>query len=313
MACRSLRAVAVVLFASALPACSALIDPDTGRLGPDDGADSGVSLMDSGMSGFDAGPGFDGGNVPCVEGTRRCSGDTLVTCAGGALVPQDCQAMMAFCDGDHCQPHVCRPNSRMCSPDGTSVLSCTARGDDVDAEDCGDGRCDPATFRCEGGGGPCDALNNVRIGEDRTANLCGRDDDNSRVPGGTCGGTSRSDTGDITYRLTLTEPTRVTIELTDIAESTAVDTVVYVRRVCDDETTQVLCSDDVPCEASTAEPPACIDGVDPRQSRVTADLPAGSYYVVVDAFEYTSGSTEFRCGQVRLRITESPASPFPGG
>lgn len=284
--------------------CSALINPDPDRLGPDEGSDSGVSLMDSGMTGFDAGPmGFDAGDVPCVEGSRRCMGDRLLTCAGGVEVAQDCQSMSAFCSGDQCEPHVCRPNSRECSADGGSVVSCNARGSEATTMDCGDSRCDPATRTCVGGGGACEGIRSIALGTERNTPLCAYDDDHTFQPDATmCRGMSRADSGDRTFELTLTAPTRVTFELTDVDNARAIDTVLYVRRACDEAGTQVLCADDVPCAASTAQPPACIDGVDVRQSRITADLPAGTYYIVVDAFLYSAGGVEFQCGDVRLRV-----------
>lgn len=298
-----LRSSLPLLGLVALTGCSALINPDTDLLGSD--PDSGVTLMDSGMTGFDAGPmGFDAGDVPCMEGSRRCAGDRLLTCVGGMLVPQDCQSMDAFCDVDHCQPHVCVPNSRECSADGRSVVSCDGRGSEATAMSCGDARCDPATRMCVGGGPACAISNgNVSLGTSRPFGLCTTDDNNTFQPDGRmCNGMARSDVGDQILTLTLTEPTRVTFELTDVDESRAIDTILYVRRTCDDPSSQILCADDVPCAASTVDPPACFDGVDVRQSRVTADLPAGTYYIVIDAFAYTTGGVEFECGRVQLRV-----------
>ncbi|MCB9596762.1 MAG: hypothetical protein H6719_28830 [Sandaracinaceae bacterium] len=309
----SLRLTAVG-FIVASSGCSALINPDTDLLGTDPDVDSGtVMLMDSGMTGFDAGPGFDGGplfdagNETCVEGTRRCVGDSLRTCASGMEIPQDCQAMDAFCQTDHCEPHVCRPNSRECSADGGSVLSCSARGDALDTMSCGSGRCDGATRMCTGGGDACTGLMGIRPGADREMNLCSFSDDNTYQPDTMCRGTTRASVGDRIFELRLDAPTRVTIELTDIDEGAAIDTIFYLRRVCDDQSTQIGCADDVPCAASTAEPAACFDGVDVRQSRLTVDLPAGNYYIVADAFLYTTGGgTMFGCGRVRLSVRETP-------
>ncbi|MCA9608997.1 MAG: hypothetical protein KC619_25525, partial [Myxococcales bacterium] len=249
----------VLAFVPVLAGCSALINPDTDLLGTDDGTDSGVTLMDSGVMGVDAGPmGIDAGDRPCVEGTRSCAGDQLVSCVGGMEVPQDCQSMEAFCDVDHCTPHVCVPNSRECSADGTSVVSCNGRGSEAVAESCGDARCDPATRTCVGGGPECPrSTATIRIGGTYRIGLCTPDDSDTFVPDGRmCTGTSRADSGDRVFTLTLDAPTRVTLELTDIDERRAVDTILYVRRNCDDPSSQILCADDVPCAASTAEPAA---------------------------------------------------------
>lgn len=297
-----------------LAGCSALINPDTGRLGDD--PDSGVvALMDSGPPiGSDAGPGFDAGDGTCDEGERRCNGDQLLTCVAGSFVAADCQAMGAYCDGDSCQPHECTPNSRRCSEDGDSVISCTARGDEESEESCGDGRCDPDTIRCEGGGDACplgDLPRELSIPDSRVRVLCERDDDHTFTPSDGCRAESRASVGDEVFPLVLDRERRLTFELTDVDESNAVDTILYIRRACDDPSTQVACADDVRCMASTVEPPACFGDVDVRQSRVTVTLPAGTYYVFIDAFEYSTSGTTFGCGRVQLQV--SPAGGFPPG
>lgn len=105
------------------------------------------------------------------------------------------------------------------------------------------------------------------------------------------------------FRLEVPFAQEVTIELTDNDTMRAIDTIVYVRRTCDDGTTQVACDDDVPCDSSTVPSgELCIGGVDVRQSRIVTRLAAGTYYVVLDAFEYRRDMVAFTCGQVRLSI-----------
>ncbi len=89
------------------------------------------------------------------------------------------------------------------------------------------------------------------------------------------------------------------------AQNAPTELILYIRRACDDPSSQIVCADDVPCMASTAEPPACFGEVDVRQSRVTVTLPAGTYYVFVDAFEYTSSGIDFTCGTVELSVTSA--------
>jgi len=289
----------------ALGGCSALINPDTGRLG--DEPDSGVvALMDSGGPvGSDAGPGFDAGDGSCSEGERRCNGDQLLTCVAGTFVAADCQAMGAFCEGGTCRPHVCVPNSRMCSADRGSVVSCSARGDEASEDDCGEGECNPDTIRCEGGGDACpldDLPRALSIPDSRMRVLCRHDDNHTFTPSDACRSMTRAAVGDEVLPLVLDRERRLTFQLTDVDEDAAVDTILYIRRACDDPSTQVACADDVPCMASTVDPPACFGEVDVRQSRVTVTLPAGTYYVFLDAFEYTTSGTEFGCGRVELQV-----------
>jgi len=285
----------------ALAGCSALINPDTGRLGDD--PDAGVvTRMDSGGPiGSDAGPGFDAGDGSCSDGERRCNGDQLLTCVAGSFVARDCQAMGAFCDDETCEPHVCTPNSRRCSDDGDSIVSCSARGDQASEESCGDGRCDPDTVSCEGGGGGCEDLPELIPNDRKRIELCEGTGDNTFAPAPGCGSDTPASAADVAYRLVLDEPRRLTFEVTDIDPMRAVDTILYIRRDCEDPSSQVVCADDVPCAASTVDPPACFGEVDVRQSRTTVSLPAGTYYVFVDAFEYMTSGTSFRCGTVRLQ------------
>ncbi|MBX3270128.1 MAG: hypothetical protein KF729_07695 [Sandaracinaceae bacterium] len=291
--------------------CSALVNPDVDRLGGDPGADSGVTLMDGATPRPDAGPPRDGGGAACVEGTRTCAGDVLVVCAGGAERREDCAATGGICREGGCRPRACTPGTRTCADDGGSVLACSADGGELSVIDCGDGRCDPSTLACVEGA--CRGLDEIRVGSTETLDLCDEsDDDTYERDSAQCRATTRASVGDRVFVLRLAMDTRVVIELTDVDEDAAIDTIVYLRTVCDDPTTQIGCADDVPCMASTAQPPYCVDGVDVRQSRLVATLRAGTYYVVVDGFRYSRSGVSFGCGEVRLAVRAAPGST-PGG
>ncbi len=301
---------ASILGAASLLGCSAIVNPDSDLLGPDPGVDSGtVVLMDSGDARIDAGP-RDGGGVPCTEGAKRCVGETLFTCVGGAEIPRDCRAVGDYCDVDQCRDQVCEPNRRQCTPALNAVLSCSARGDLLSREACPNG-CDPETITCLPPGGVCDDVPSIDVGGRHTVDLCERADNNTHQPADGCGSTSRADVQDQIFSLTLERRQRVTIELTDVDAPRAVDTLVYVRRTCDDMGSQIACDDDVPCDRSTADPPACFGGVDVRQSRITLTLDAGTYFIVVDGFAYTNDSVAFSCGLVELRVERDSPFPFP--
>jgi len=305
--------VSACLAGVGLLGCSSLVNPDSDLLGTDPGVDAGtVMLMDSGPTTRDAGTRPDAGGMMCAEGTSRCAGDTLFTCAGGMELPQDCQAMGAFCSGDACSPHVCTPNQRECSSGGTAVLSCSARGDLVSRDACPNG-CDPDTLACrpDGGGGCADDADTIEIGESHTINLCEDDNTNTHESSAECTSSGDANLGDRVFSLTVERRQRLTIELTDVDEASAIDTILYIRSVCDRTDSQLACDDDVPCDESTAEPPACFGEVDLRQSRIETTLDPGTYYIVIDGFNYRTDRVSFSCGDVELSVERDSAFPFP--
>jgi len=84
-----------------------------------------------------------------------------------------------------------------------------------------------------------------------------------------------------------------------------IDTVVYVRRRCDEPRSQLACGDDTRCEGGFPFGGDCMDGVRLGLSRVELDLEPGTYYVVVDAFLYEREGRESVCGNVELRVREA--------
>lgn len=296
----------------ALFGCSALVEPDPGRLGGGgDGSDAGpVTTHDGGPTPVDGGaeadayvPPDDDGGTRCTPGVH-CEGETLVRCEDGVETREPCGDAQ-LCEVDRCVDRLCVPGSTACNDDGTALLTCNARGDELMAMDC--------EFGCEGSAcreAPlCPGLPTIALGETVTRNLCLGGDDNTyqpTAPADGCAADRRADVGDRTYALTLSEATDVVIELTDIDTFRAIDTVVYVRRACDDEASQVACDDDVRCADSTL-PGACSGSTfEVRQSRISTRLEAGTHYIIADAFSYTSGRTRYQCGQVQLSVNAAP-------
>lgn len=303
--------------------CSAVVSPDPSRF---DAVDAGpvVTLMDSGtVPGSDAGPGpqLDSGTTPPVDGggpgpvdappgctgAPRCEGDVLVSCAAGVEVREECALAGAYCDEGACQERVCEPGSRQCSVDRRSVLTCDARGASLTEMAC-TFACDDSSATCLLDPAPdtCTGFETITVGATERFSLCGQSDANTFVgaSGSDCPGGSVADVGDVTFALTI--PTRgfYVIDLRDVDSTRSIDTVVYLRRVCDDSSTQLACDDDVPCEQSDVPVGSCSDGVQVRQSRIATTLDPGTYYVVADAFDYDS----FGCGTVELRVRQ-PSTP----
>lgn len=305
---RALGLPSLVALAALAGGCSAIINPDDGRLGGRDDAgtadiDSGITLMDSGPR-PDVGPppDDDGGSSLCVSEEPRCSGDALVTCVSGREISQDCQARMAYCDEGECRDWECEPDSRTCSGDLSASIVCNSRGSDTAVIEC-PVVCDPTDGRCSDSTDRCSTVPAVTLGSTHDIDLCTKFDDNTHTPVEGCGTTSRADAQDTVFRLEVPSEQTVTIELTDIDRARAIDTIVYIRRVCDDGSSQVSCDDDVPCdESSVPGTDFCIGGYDVRQSRIETTLAAGTYYIVVDAFLYRRDTVAFTCGTVQLSI-----------
>jgi hypothetical protein len=290
--------------------CSSIVNPDQGRLGGDFDAgaraDATVVLMDSGP-GIDTGvvtP--DSGPVTCAGGAEpRCEGDNLVSCISGMEVRQDCRARRAYCDDGECRDWVCPPSSRMCTEDLRGVEVCTVRGDAFAVTTCTGSVCNPSTNACSSTPPMCPGLPTVAVGDTHMIDLCAQTNDNTFVPMGECGGgdPATAESGDAVFALTITTPTDVVIELSDVDTVAAIDTIVYLRRACDVPASQIACDDDEPCDSTFPIPGICTGGVDVRVSRIRTRLEPGTYYVVVDAFLYVQDRTRYGCGTARLRVT----------
>ncbi len=329
----SWRVLSALAGSSIIVGCSSIVGPDLGRLGGGSdgggppGIDAGLGVdagptvrVDSGpMAGVDSGPPtpvdggpptpIDGGPRPVDGGPRcdgpdRCDGEVLVTCRSGVESREPCTDRDAYCAGNRCESWVCEPGSRECGADFRSVVTCSERGDSETRTACDLG-CDPATDSCVTVSPTCADLPQISLGASVNIDLCRARDDDTHVPAEGCPTTAEADVGDRVLVLQIDRPTDVVIELTDIDFGAAIDTLLYVRRVCDDPDTQVVCSDDVECSTSTVPGPGgCSGSVDVRQSRIETRLAPGLYYIVADAFDYTTDSNVYRCGVVRLSVTE---------
>ncbi|MFK7986955.1 MAG: hypothetical protein AB8I08_13100 [Sandaracinaceae bacterium] len=310
--------------------CSAVVNPDDSRLGdePDGGGivitDSGIRLMDAGNPLPDGSPPpedggppppEDGGPPMMCEGDPRCAGDVLVSCSEDGFVQRrDCAEEDAFCEGAECNPQNCEPGEARCNGSFSASFVCDDRGVGEVRMNCDRG-CAFSTGRCRGDDPPpttCEDIDSISVGGDDEVDLCDRANGTSYIGGEDCRGDSDADSGEQVYRLTLTEDTNVEIEVYDIDEGRAVDTVVYLRRSCENADSQIACADDVPCgESDFPGGPRCIgegEGEEVRQSILRARLAEGEYFIVVDAHDYRSGATFYSCGEVRVEVRE-----FEGG
>jgi hypothetical protein len=305
-----------------LPPDSGVVSPDTGG-----GADPEDPEPDATGGGTDSDPGPE---LVCEPGTTECAeGDILVTCSddGTEVGRIRCAARGAVCGEDgagnaaclEAEP-VCEPGAERCSPDGEGIEECNEAGTAfVLVATCGI-RCNPlGGAECIGGeedvedpGDPVDPVDPpVCDLEDfplltagvQTFDLCDGDDNYSNLEAEGCG--FEYEGNDRAFALVLTAATEVTLDVRDDDDSVAVDTVLYLRETCNDQESQIACDDDVPCDQSTVDTGGCVNGTQPRQSRVTRLLEAGTYYVIVDQYSYTSRrtGTRFQCGEVRLEVT----------
>lgn len=270
----------------------------------------GGGSSDTGGGTTDSGGG--GGGV-CDPGETYCEDDILLTCnADGTAVGRTrCAARDAFCaeteDGAECVPFAeleCEPGDAFCSDDGRAVVICSDDGTEIEEIIPCELGCDDGECREEGGSEFCDELPEVEAG-DYAIDFC---DDEDTAFYQEQRGSDCQDYGyggpDTLAQFTLDEPATVLIDLRDDDGSAAIDTVLYLRSDCEDADSQIACNDDVACDESDVSTGGCVDGRQPRQSRIQVELDAGTYYIVADTLQYRSSrtNTEFSCGRGLLRI-----------
>lgn len=256
---------------------------DSGIIEPlDSGQDPGVDAFVP--PGEDGGPvGRDASLPPAC--TARCVGDVAVVCSPTGEVMFDCALADAICESSagsaRCTGGACE--SPACSSDGTAALQCASgipatpmpcdRG-------CAGGICSPES-ECS-----LPVAGTIRPGESRMLDLCGTLDDGTHSG---CGG--NDSTGeDVLLRLDVSHHANYRIEVRDVDTMRAVDPVLYVRKACDDPSSEVACDDD--------SGPAALD------AREDVMLDAAEYFLFVDSFDWNDGPTMYRCGRVEVSVTE---------
>ena len=269
--------------------------------------DSGTTDSGTADTGSDAG-------LVCEPASTRCVGSTLVTCAddGLSVGRTRCDATGQVCgpgpDGlDACLEPVCAAGEAFCA-DATTAAVCNDAGTGLASETaCTDG-CDPRTGECAlpPDAETCDPGDQdvIAVGDTVSVDLCETGDDHQNVAGG--GADCRdfnADGADFVFSLTLTEPQSVRIDLRDADNSTAIDTLLYLRASCTSPGSQTLCSDDLTCgESDITSGCTTPASPQPRHSRIEATLDAGTWYIIADQFDYRSGGTSFGCGVVSLSV-----------
>jgi hypothetical protein len=252
-------------------------------------------------------------SMACM-GDPYCEGDVLVSCEDGMPMTTDCQSADSFCQDGECTDWNCMPGSSRCVSDGRQVAICDDRGIDEMRMDCSHG-CDPDTNRCRPETMICPGVPPLALGSSVMVSTCGTGDDTTYEPtgdGGGCPARARANGGDLMYAITLTSRQTITLDLRDDDGSEAIDTIVYLRSDCEDMSSQIACSDDLPCDETVF---GCGGGgirPEVRQSRITVTLDAGTYYVIIDTFNYsTGGGRSYGCGDVLLRYLPGATSVTP--
>lgn len=226
----------------------------------------------------------------CIPG---CAGEVVRDCAGP---PRDCAAEGQTCrvltTGPTC---TCIDAPARCAPDGRAVESCSAGVLTITPCD-GRGCMSPACPMACGGFRP--------IAATQTVDLCGTGADRVNLTGGECAFEANGE--EAGFLIELTTRSRVTLTVRDADDSTDVDTVLYLRSICNDPATQVACDDDVPCAEAPSALGACFDGAQFRQSSITVELERGAYYVITDSVEQFNRGIDWTCGRVELTYTSTP-------
>ncbi len=126
-----------------------------------------------------------------------------------------------------------------------------------------------------------------------TGNTCGFQDDYS-PPDGCSMAVAGANGLDQVYYFVLDQKTSVTFSTCD---NTCIDTVLYVRDVCNENSAQTVCDDDS-CRASGACQP---DG-NTVQSHIATTLAAGIHYLFLDTF----AAAQVPCGDFTITATGIP-------
>jgi hypothetical protein len=270
--------------------CSALTSTDPiPPLGSGDGGPPG--RFDAGPlpSDLDAGPvtpGTDAGPGPACDEGARCAGNVLVVCEGGMELRTPCGELGCGGDPPSCNEPECDPGLREC--DGDSLLTC-ADGR-LESVPCEFG-CDAAIAECAPPPPDCDAIDTLRGGGNEF-DTCEFTD--TTTPRATDDCDDGANGRDIVRRLVIDRDRFVRLSLREDSEGD-MDTVVYVRRACDDPEGQIACADDDRCLG-------CPGGVDVGESTINTFLERGVYFVYIDTYDYTASGRTFGCGPVRLDV-----------
>lgn len=262
-----------------------------------------VSVADAGV---DAPPMPDIGEGECVPNSTACDGEVLLTCSedGMAVGRTRCAGRELICverdGGASCEEPVCEPGEWACISD-TESAECDERGAAFqNAELCDEG-CDPDTGRCAGVTPvvECTAFDVEEIGPGTYFfDLCNATDTAEHVEQNDCNPGVAESGGDGIFSITVERETEIYLDLRDEDGSAAIDTIMYLRTVCDDPNSQIDCSDDVPCAESDVPTGDCSGDLQVRQSRISRTLDPGTYYLWIDHLNYR----RFGCGDVRLIV-----------
>jgi len=291
---------------------------DTGTRVDAGGVDVGNPTLDIGIDE----PSQDGGEPPdgdliCPPMSTSCDGNVLVTCSddGTRVGRTRCSALGNICalvdasgTADCVAPSsVCSPGLLFCT-DGGSSARCSEDGAVVEQLEPCEAGCDAETGRCieDAPSCPLASIVDLEPGSVRV-NMCDASGTFSYLEQDDQYGLCRVfdfPSRDVMFRFTVDEPSLVRIDVRDDDGRAAIDTVAYLRATCDDTSSQLACSDDIPCNEATPGLGGCNGSVQPRQSRISIELDPGEYYLVAAILLYRSSSTgtQFTCGNIRVAL-----------
>ena len=247
----------------------------------------------------------DQSETPCDERTAPGPGDACGTCDGGEFVCDEFDNLICVGDGNH---NACGACGALEGQPGTPCGDC--EGGQWTCGDDGQTHCQcPGQTRT----GTCADPYELQPDEPLRVDLCGEGDDTNNVDGDGCS-VPESRGPEVILQFSLENSQRVLIEARDDDDTNAVDTLLYLRSECVDPASQLACADDEPCTPENESLGQCVNsggggaGVQPRQSVLELNLAAGTYSLVVDSYEYTTGggSFEFACGQVAVTLDLLP-------
>jgi hypothetical protein len=251
---------------------------------------------------------FDGGTGTDTSEGNACGGTEALDAEPGTFCEADCGDGVWDCATPNSVECIGeRPENACggCGPlDGSPGDACTCEGEGWGDDEDGFLECDGTnSLECEcedvidpvEPDGTCDApftflpsLDDDDVGEATVEHdLCDADDNLDIGDTDDCGDIGLPG-NDLVYQFTLSEERDIYIELIDDDSGSAIDTVVSIRTECEDEDSQLICADDMLCTDENEDLGTCVGDYQPRQSIIDTVLEAGTYYLVIDSYEYDS-------------------------
>ena len=216
---------------------------------------------------------------PCADGEWECADESSVTCVGAGPGNE--------CGGCGDLPHApsspcdeCPGGIWICLDDGEMICQCPGNP----------------------GEGTCAEPRTLQLGDELDIDLCAHESIHSNIAGPDQCNAYEIGGSDVVFQFTLARREPVRVEMYDSDSNRVIDTLLYLRSECTDASSQVICSDDSPCDESNEGLGPCVGDRQPRHSQFELELEAGTYFLIADSWNYSRDGVGYGCGRVHLEL-----------